>query len=143
MSITYTIVASSPQAVIASVIKYLRHQAGQSVDLAKTKRLKRDHDRELSRASNFNDAADFFGAVKVECDPLADALASRSLDACVLSVQQALGIETGDVAGQHFSRDDEKTFAGLTTAYQRAEFIASWVRAELEDAAYRIEEKRS
>ena len=75
-------------------------------------------------------------------DPLAAALRCTTLDECVLTIQDALGIKTGDVAGQCFSDNDRKTYAALSVASERAYFIKSWLGAELDDAAARVEESR-
>ena len=69
---------------------------------------------------------------------LQEALKSDNLDYTVKTIQDALGIETGDVAGQEFSGDDFVTYGKLNNAYQRAEFISSWLKAELDDAAEAI-----
>lgn len=67
--------------------------------------------------------------------PLVVALGSRDLNVTVKTIQTALGITDGDVAGQCFSDDDRKTYAALECAAERAYFIKSWLAAELDDAA--------
>lgn len=71
-------------------------------------------------------------------DVLANALRSGDLDVTAKTIQDALRITTGDVAGQCFSNDDRKTYAALPNSYQRADFIKSWLSAELDDAAERV-----
>lgn len=75
-------------------------------------------------------------------DVLATALSFKHLDAAVRWIQLGLGIEKGDVAGQEFSSRDHETYETLETANARAEFLRSWLVAELFDAAYRAESDR-
>lgn len=75
-------------------------------------------------------------------DVLATALSFRHLDAAVRWIQLGLGIERGDVAGQEFSAQDSATYNELDSATARAEFLRSWLVAELFDAAYRAENDR-
>lgn len=79
------------------------------------------------------------GLAAVGEDVLACALRSNDLDVTVRIIQDALGIKAGDVAGQCFSgANDVKTYAALANSYQRADFIKSWLGAELDDAAERV-----
>lgn len=73
-------------------------------------------------------------------DVLAKALLSGDLDLTVKTIQDALGIQTGDVAGQEFSARDRATYKAIYRADQRAEFIRSWLVAELLDAGHRASE---
>lgn len=70
-------------------------------------------------------------------DVLARALLQPDLDVAVKLIQDALGIKFGDVAGQEFSGHDRETYRAIYRADQRAEFIRSWLVAELFDAAHR------
>lgn len=72
-----------------------------------------------------------------------EALSFDRLDMTVKVIQDALGITTGDVAGQCFSDDDRKTYAALESAGERAYFIKSWLGAELDDAAAAIDGSKS
>src|SRR5438105_1200201 len=55
-------------------------------------------------------------------DVFARALRSDDLDTTVKTIQDALGIKTGDVAAQEFSGIDRSTYATLNS-YGRAEFL--------------------
>lgn len=72
-------------------------------------------------------------------DILAQALRSNDLDTTVGEIMHSLGIKTGDVAAQCFSGvHDEPRYRDLPTPAARAEFIKSWLSAELDDAAARV-----
>ncbi len=71
-------------------------------------------------------------------DVFARALRADTLDAALKIIMDALGIKTGDVAGQCFSKRDAETYEALVNGYRRAEFLKSWLSSELDDAAERV-----
>jgi hypothetical protein len=70
-------------------------------------------------------------------DVLARALLCSDLDAAVKTIQDGLGIKFGDVAGYELSGRDRETYRKIYRADQRAEFLRSWLVAELFEAAHR------
>ena len=50
-----------------------------------------------------------------------DELINAALDAACRTIQEALGVETGDVAGLHFSGDAGERFRELMRDYIRTE----------------------
>lgn len=50
-----------------------------------------------------------------------DAILRATLDAAALEIQTALGVKTGDLAGQYFSGEQQEAFDELALAYIEAE----------------------
>lgn len=71
-------------------------------------------------------------------DPLSVALRSSELDETIRVIVNALGIPNGRVIRESFTEKDRKTYRELLNCYRRAEFIKSWLVAELEQAAERV-----
>ena len=71
-------------------------------------------------------------------DPLAVALRSTDLVETQRVIMNALGIPNGRVVRESFTDNDRKTYGELANSYRRAEFIKSWIIAELEQAAERV-----
>lgn len=72
-------------------------------------------------------------------DEFANALRSSALDVTISTITSALRIPRNTIVDQEFTGGDYTTYASLANAYQRAEFIASWLRAELLAAAERAD----
>lgn len=70
-------------------------------------------------------------------DVFSNALRGDNLDRAVKTIMDALGITTGDIAAQEFSGVDIKTYATLVPT-ARAEFLKSWLFAELDAAAEQV-----
>lgn len=59
-----------------------------------------------------------------------EALAQPSLDECLEHIMDALGIDSGDVAGQHFGTRDMQRWAALEP-FDRARLLRPWLLDEL------------
>lgn len=66
---------------------------------------------------------------------LTHALAQTSLDASLKVIMDAVGIHTGDTAGQFFDRQTIKNWSTYTPR-ERSNFLAPWFAAELREAAF-------
>lgn len=73
-----------------------------------------------------------------ETDVLASALSCDELVECLGMMRRALGLPTTKTISDSFSTRDYETYRDLMNCYRRAEFIKSWLTAELDAAAERI-----
>lgn len=71
-------------------------------------------------------------------DPLSVALRSSDLDETLRVIVNALGIPNGAVIRASFTEKDRETYRELLNCYRRAEFIKSWIAAEIDQAAERV-----
>lgn len=71
-------------------------------------------------------------------DVLANALNCDELAECLGMIRRALGLPTTQTISDSFSTKDSETYRELLNCYRRAEFIKSWLTAELDAAAERI-----